>query len=127
MLCKSGRSGASFEWQKNELMSSLQQSVRQCAYCGKPVPSHKSHCPHCREAVPKVRLAPSPMPASKGGQIRRGFLYMILGLVIRYVATRADGLSLPFSVNPTVTYLAMMLLLGGLALALYGFFHKVTA
>jgi hypothetical protein len=52
---------------------------------------------------------------------------MILGLVIRYVASRADGLNLPFSVNPTVSYLAMLLLLGGLALALYGFFTKVTA
>lgn len=111
-------------------MSTLQQNavnVRQCVYCGKPVASHHSHCPHCREAVPKVRLAPSAAPTTKGSQITRGFLYMILGLVIRYVASRADGLNLPFSVNPTVSYLAMLLLLGGLALALYGFFTKVTA
>jgi hypothetical protein len=52
---------------------------------------------------------------------------MILGLIVRYVASRADGLNLPISVNPTVSYLAMMLLLGGLALTLYGFFAKVTA
>ena len=111
-------------------MSTLQQNavnVRQCVYCGKPVASHHLHCPHCREAVPKVRLAPSAAPTTKGSQITRGFLYMILGLVIRYVASRADGLNLPFSVNPTVGYLAMLLLLGGLALALYGFFTKVTA
>jgi hypothetical protein len=111
-------------------MSTVQQSalsVRQCVYSGKPVANHHSHCPHCREAVPKVRLAPSSAPATKGGQIRRGFLYMILGLIVRYVASRADGLNLPISVNPTVSYLAMMLLLGGLALTLYGFFAKVTA
>jgi hypothetical protein len=111
-------------------MASLQQgavSVRQCVYCGKPVAPHHSHCPHCRETVPKVRLAPAPAPAAvKGGQIRRGFLYMLLGLVIHFVALRADSLNLPLSVNPTVSYLSTMLFLGGLALALYGFLTKVT-
>jgi hypothetical protein len=34
---------------------------------------------------------------------------------------------LPFSVNPAVTYLTTMMFLAGLALALYGFFTKVTA
>ena len=110
-------------------MSSFQQSIasaRQCVFCGKPVPSNHPHCPHCREVVPKVRLAPAPT-AVKGGQIRRGFLYMLLGLVIHFVALRSDSLNLPFSVNPTVTYLATMLFLGGLGLALYGFVSKVTA
>ena len=110
-------------------MSSIQQSIaraRQCVYCGKPVPSNHPHCPHCREVVPKVRLAPAPT-AVKGGQIRRGFLYMLLGVAIHYVALRSDSLHLSFSVNPTVTYLATMLFLGGLGLALYGFVSKVTA
>lgn len=52
---------------------------------------------------------------------------MLLGLVIHYVAVRSDSLNLPFSVNPMVTYLSTMLFLAGLALALYGFFAKVTA
>lgn len=112
-------------------MSSLQKgtpSTRQCPYCGKPVAKNLSHCPHCREAVPKVPLTPPPAPAAvKGGRIRRGFLYMLLALVIHYVALRSDSLNLPFSVNPTVTYLATMLFLGGLGLALYGLLTKVTA
>jgi hypothetical protein len=64
---------------------------------------------------------------SKASQIRRGFLYMLLGLVIHYVAARSDSFNLPFSVNPTVGYLSTMLLLGGLALTLYGLLTKVTA
>ena len=67
------------------------------------------------------------MPASKGSQVRRGFLYMILGLVIHYVAVRSDSLNFPFSVIPTVSYLSTMLFLGGLGLVLYGLLTKVTA
>jgi len=52
---------------------------------------------------------------------------MLLGLVIHYLAIRSDSFNLPFSINPTVTYLSMMLFLGGLALALYGFLTKVRA
>jgi hypothetical protein len=106
----------------------IASSVRQCVYCGKPVAMNQSQCPHCRETVPKVRLGPAPAPpAAKASQIRRGFLYMLLGLVIHYIAARSDSLNLPFSMNPTVTYLSIMLFLAGLALALYGFFTKVTA
>jgi len=111
-------------------MSTFQQgtsSTRQCPFCGKPVAMNQSDCPHCREAVPRVRLGPAPTAAIKGGQIRRGFLYMLLGLIIHYVALRSDSLNLPISINPTVTYLATMLLLGGLGLALYGLLTKVRA
>ena len=111
-------------------MSSFQQSIasaRQCVFCGKPVPSNHPHCPHCREVVPRVRLAPAAPAAVKGGRIRRGFLYMVLGLVIHYVAARSDSLNLPFSVNPTVSYLSTMLFVGGLALLLYGLITKATA
>jgi hypothetical protein len=111
-------------------MATFQQSaagVRNCVYCGKPVAMNQSQCPHCREAVPKVRLGPAPAPASKSSQIRRGILYMLLGLIIHYIALRSDSLNLPFSVNPTVGYLSTLLLLGGLGLALYGLLTKVTA
>jgi hypothetical protein len=113
-------------------MSTLQQvasGARQCVFCGKPIQQHHSNCPHCREALPQVRLGPPPpaAPASKGSQIRRGFLYMVLGLVIHYVAVRSDSFNLPFSLNPTVTYLSTVLFLGGLGLALYGLLTKVRA
>jgi hypothetical protein len=74
-----------------------------------------------------VRLGPAPAAVSKGSQIRRGLLYMLLGLVIHFLALRSDSLNLPFSVNPTVGYLSTMLILAGLALALYGLLTKVTA
>jgi len=111
-------------------MSSTQQSTlaaRQCVYCGKAIAQHHSQCPHCREAVPKVRLAPAAAPAAKRNQMRRGILYMLLALVIHYVALRSDSLNLSFSVNPTVGYLATMMFLAGLALTLYGLLTKVTA
>jgi hypothetical protein len=112
-------------------MSSIQQgtlAARHCVYCGKPVATNQSQCPHCREAVPKVRLAPAaPAPAAKRSQMLRGILYMLLALVIHYVAVRSDSLNLPFSVNPAVSYLATMMFLAGLALTLYGFLTKVTA
>lgn len=111
-------------------MSTLPQTTvtsRQCVFCGKPIAQHHSQCPHCREAVPKVRLAPAPAPIAKRSQIRRGFLYMVLALVIHYVAVRSDSLNLPFPVNPAVSYLATMMFLAGLALALYGLLTKVTA
>ena len=100
--------------------------VRQCVYCGKPVAANQHQCPHCREAVPKARVAPPPA-AAKGGQITRGCLYMVLALAIHYLALRSDSLNLPISINPAVSYLATMLFLGGLGLALYGMFTKVTA
>jgi len=49
---------------------------------------------------------------------------MLLAAVIHYVALRSDSLNLPFSVNPTVSYLATMLFLGGVGLALYGLLTK---
>lgn len=52
---------------------------------------------------------------------------MFLALIIHYAALRSDSLNLPFSVNPAVSYLATMMFLGGLGLALYGFFSRVTA
>src|SRR5438445_8830991 len=110
-------------------MSSFQQSiasVRQCVYCGKSVPSNHPHCPHCREVVPKVRLAPAPT-AVKGSQIRRGFLYMLLGLIIHFVAFRSDSLNIPFSVNHTVSYIPAIMILGGVGLSLYGLLYTVTA
>lgn len=112
-------------------MSTVQhviQRVRNCVYCGKPIPERGDQCPHCREAVPRVRLGPAPTsPSAKSNQVRRGILYMVLGLVIHFIALRSASLNLPFSVNPTVGYLSTLMILGGIGLALYGFFSRVTA
>jgi hypothetical protein len=109
-------------------MSSFRQAGRQCSYCGKPIAKNLAHCPHCREVVPQVHLAPARPAAAKRSQIRQGFLYMLLALVIHYAVDHSGALNLPFVVTPAITlYLTPILFLGGLGLALYGFVSRVTA
>jgi len=110
------------------IMNSLRTSGRQCPYCGKPVSNNTSHCPHCREVLPQVRI--SSAVASRGverSQIRRGLLYMLLAVVVHYVLDRSGSLNLPFAVPPITLYLTPIMFLGGLGLTLYGFFTRVSA
>lgn len=94
---------------------------RQCVYCGKPIAVHLTQCPYCREMVPRVQLSRTHGPGG-GVQIRRGLLYMLLAAVIYYFAAGyAAPLQLPVQIAPIVsTYLAPLLFLSGLGLALYG-------
>lgn len=108
-------------------MNDLRKRGRECAYCGKPVSNNTTRCPHCREVLPQVRVS-SPV-ASRGGkrnQILRGFLYMMLAVVVHYVLGRSDSFNLPFTVPAIALYLTPILFLGGLGLALYGFMNRVT-
>jgi hypothetical protein len=52
---------------------------------------------------------------------------MLLAVIVHYVLDRSGSLNLPFAVPPATLYLTPMLFLGGLTLALYGFFSRVTA
>lgn len=103
-----------------------QQAVgmRQCAFCGKRISAHLNQCPFCREMVPQVRL--SRKGAGGHTQVRRGLLYMLLAGVIYYFAAGfAKPFELPVTVQPAITaYLVPLLFLGGLGLALYGFFLR---
>jgi len=110
-------------------MSNLRKAARQCAYCGKPVLKNTTHCPHCREVLPQVRVAPA-VVVSRGNersQILRGLLYMLLAVVVHYVLKRSGTLNLPFTVPPITLYLTPVMFLGGLGLALYGLMTRVTA
>lgn len=103
-------------------------SLRQCAYCGKPIAKNVGRCPHCREVVPQVEIAPEvAAPAAKRSQILRGFIYMLLGVVVHYLLERSSTMNLPFTVPAITLYFTPMLFLGGLALTLYGFISRVTA
>ena len=109
-------------------MSALGNQImhkRQCAFCGKPIDAHLNQCPFCREMVPQVRLSRSGGTSGRT-QMRQGLLYMLLAGVIYYFgAGYAKPLELPLAVQPAViNYLAPLLFLGGLALALYGVFLK---
>lgn len=109
-------------------MSNLRKAARQCAYCGKPVLKNTTHCPHCREVLPQVRVsAPVVSRGNERSQIRRGLLYMLLAVVVHYVLERSGSFNLPFAVPPITLYLTPIMFLGGLGLALYGFLTRVTA
>ena len=102
--------------------------MRQCAFCGKRIAAHLNQCPFCREMVPQVRLSRSSSDAGRG-QIRRGLLYMLLAGVIYYFAAGyAKPLEIPLTIQPAViNYLAPLLFLGGLGLALYGLILKAKS
>jgi hypothetical protein len=94
---------------------------RQCAYCGRFSPSHFTRCPDCREMLPEIAVAHRPQ-AKKGNKIRQGLLYMLLAAVIQYFAGGYSAMNLPFQINPLVSpYLAPLLFISGLGLAVYGF------
>jgi hypothetical protein len=109
-------------------MSNLRKAARQCAYCGKPVLKNTTHCPHCREVLPQVRVSsPVISRGNERSQILRGLLYMVLAVVVHYVLKRSGTLNLPFAVPPITLYLTPVMFLGGLGLALYGLMTRVTA
>ena len=99
--------------------------TKPCVFCGKPVPAKARQCPYCREAVAELQL--SRLKASDGGrEIRRGLLYMLLGLVIYYFAHGYRAMQLPYPVNPIATvYLSPVLFFGGLGLSLYGVYLRL--
>lgn len=102
--------------------------MRQCAFCGKRIAAHLSQCPFCREMVPQVRLSRFSSDAGRE-QIRGGLLYMLLAGVIYYFAAGyAKPLEVPITIQPAViNYLAPLLFLGGLGLALYGLILKAKS
>jgi len=87
--------------------------------------AHLTQCPFCREAVPQVQLSRRSGPNGRQ-QIRRGLLYMLLGVVSYYFAAGYSApLWVPVQVLPAVTnYLLPLLILGGLGLTLYGFYLR---
>jgi hypothetical protein len=104
--------------------------TRMCVFCGKPMPARLNRCPTCREEVPQVRMSPRVMPRSVPGrgQMRRGFLYMLLAGVIQFFAAGYSGMSLPVAVPPMVTvYLAPMVFMAGLGLLIYGIILRMKS
>jgi hypothetical protein len=99
-------------------------SRRQCAYCGTFVGEDVKRCPSCREEIAErieIRNAP------RGGpEIRRGLLYMLLGVVLYYLASPGSPVTIPFTIPPVVTmYLLPFLFLLGLGFAVFGGMRRV--
>ncbi len=96
--------------------------MRQCPNCGKYVPSDRTQCPQCRETLRAVPMT-ARRATSRGGELRRGLLYMLLAAVIHYFLGGYTELNLPFSIHPMVRdYLSPLLFLSGLGLIAYGIF-----
>jgi hypothetical protein len=86
------------------------------------MPVQLKRCPACREEVPEIRVISRPAERTTGrGQMRRGFLYMLLAGVIQFFAGGYSGMNLPISVPTAVTlYLAPTVFLAGLGMLIYG-------
>jgi len=89
-----------------------------------------TQCPYCREALgapPQVR-GDRTREARGAAKIRQGLLYILLAALIHYFAGGYSfPLKLPVPIMPIVTaYLSPLLFLGGLGLALFGFYLKQT-
>ena len=117
-----------------ELMSVSLQSqtvaTRVCVFCGKPMLSHLTRCPHCREDVPQLRMTTPARRIRTGGreQIRRALLYMLLAGVIQYFAGGYSGLTPPVAIPDVVTsYLAPVVFLSGFGLLIYGFYLRAKS
>lgn len=106
-------------------------ATRACVFCGKPMLSHLTRCPHCREDVPQLRMTTAPAARIRTGgreQIRRGLLYMLLAGVIQYFAGGYSGLTPPVAIPEVVTtYLAPAVFLSGLGLLIYGLYLRAKS
>jgi hypothetical protein len=101
---------------------------RKCPFCGRPVRGEARQCPFCREAIPVVGPKRQGDPIEGSRKMRRGFLYMLLAGIIYYFAGGYGGWKLPIEVPPLITqYLSLLLFMGGLGMALYGFYLKVRS
>jgi hypothetical protein len=101
---------------------------RACVFCGKPMLSHLTRCPHCREEIPQLRTAVARTRAGGREQIRRALLYMLLAGVIQYFAGGYSGLTPPVAIPDVVTtYLAPAVFLSGLGLLIYGFYLRAKS
>jgi hypothetical protein len=103
--------------------------LRECPFCGKSVSALLGQCSFCREALPPVPQVKNDLGEKVGRmQIRRGLLYMLLAAAIAYLAGGYSPFKLPVRVPAILTtYLAPLLFLSGLGLAVYGYYLQRRA
>jgi len=100
---------------------------RQCAFCGRFVPSQLIRCPDCREMLPEIAVIRQPQ-VKKRSKIRQGLLFMLLAAVIHYFAGGYSAMSLPIPIPPLVSvYLSTLLFVFGLGLTVFGIFVSSRA
>ena len=96
--------------------------TRQCPFCGKAVREQLTQCPHCREAIPEIRLSKRDNPQGRK-KIRQGLLLMLLAAVVYYFAGGYGAWQLPPAIQPmATTYASPFLFLLGLVIAIHGLY-----
>lgn len=103
-------------------------NARQCPYCGRLLGPDATSCPFCRETLPEAGPRSVRFRSVAGTtQIRRGLLYMLLAGVLYYFAGGYSTFQLPPNITWLLTQWALPLLfLGGLGLAVYGVYCRIT-
>jgi hypothetical protein len=102
-------------------------STRQCPYCGRMVSQTRTECPHCHAVIPEIQVTRR-HDIHADTEIRKGLLYVLLAAVINYFAGGYSAMQTPLSIEPIVTTcLSPLIFLGGLGLALHGFYLQRKA
>lgn len=111
---------------------------RECPYCGKLVFDRLTQCSFCRETLPESwssgakkgrRARPEPdadwLAETADRKVHKGLLFMLLAGVIGYFGSGSSALKLPVAVPQViVSYLSLLLFLGGLGLCVYGLYLR---
>jgi len=97
-------------------------TTRQCPYCGRAVLNTRTECPHCHATIPRIELTEH-RDVHSDSEVRKGLLYVLLAAVVHYFAAGYSSFQVPYPVQPLLTIcLTPLLFLGGLGLALHGYF-----
>ncbi|MGH9862031.1 MAG: hypothetical protein ACRD35_01260 [Candidatus Acidiferrales bacterium] len=101
---------------------------RQCPYCGRLLLPDATTCPFCHETLLEAGHHSVHFRSAAGAtQIRRGLLYILLAGVLYYFAGGYSTFALPSNITWLLTQWALPLLfLGGLGLAIYGVYCRIT-
>lgn len=109
---------------------------RECPYCGKLVFDRLAQCSFCRETLPEswssgpgnslaAKREPDWLAETADRKVHKGLLFMLLAGVIGYFGSGSSALKLPVAVPQViVSYLSLLLFLGGLGLCVYGLYLR---
>ena len=98
---------------------------RQCPFCGKFTMEESTQCPFCREPLTAKPVISGHKAEGAQRQIRRGLVYMLLAVVVRYLVGGYSPMQFPLTIIPEVTqFLIPFLFLCGIGLVLFGIYRR---
>jgi len=106
-------------------------AVRQCSYCGKPIPVEVLQCTHCGAKLRPYVADPvydTHRPIDAPGLVRRGLLWMLLAGAAFFFAAGHSPWELPFQFHPMLAdWVLPLLFLAGFGQMVYGLYCQFTA